>query len=40
MTNNNGRSNSALADPSRLKSVDPDDSEIVQVVIENKKSSG
>ena len=39
MTNNNGRSNSALADPSRLKSVDPDDSEIVQVVIETPKGS-
>src|ERR1700678_4597397 len=34
-----GRSRSALADPSRLQSMDPDEHAIIQVVIETPKGS-
>ena len=37
--NKNGRAKGGLADPSRLQSMDRDDGDIVQVVIETPKGS-
>ncbi len=35
----NGQSKNGLSDPSRIRSLDPDDDSIIQVVIETPKGS-